>query len=167
VPQFSKAFIKDMSNTITTNKFVELTYRIIDQTNGEVIEQVEEPLGYVQGDNTLLFNQVTKELEGKSVGDEVEILLKAEDAFGPTVEELVFTDDINNVPVEYRFIGAAVTMQNDKGGTKDFIVSSIEDGKLTIDGNHPLAGKDIIFYVEVLSVRDATADEIIEGGSID
>ena len=154
-------------NTITTNKFVELTYRIIDQTNGEVIEQVEEPLGYVQGDNTLLFNQVTKELEGKSVGDEVEILLKAEDAFGPKLEELIFTDEINNVPVEYRFIGAAVTMQNDKGGTKDFIVSSIEDGKLTIDGNHPLAGKDIIFYVEVLSVRDATADEIIEGGSID
>jgi len=134
-----------MSNTITTNKFVELTYRIIDQTNGEVIEQVEEPLGYVQGDNTLLFNQVTKELEGKSVGDEVEILLKAEDAFGPKLEELIFTDEINNVPVEYRFIGAAVTMQNDKGGTKDFIVSSIEDGKLTIDGNHPLAGKDIIF----------------------
>ena len=156
-----------MSNTITTNKFVELTYRIIDQTNGEVIEQVEEPLGYVHGDNTLLFNQVTKELEGKSVGDEVEILLKAEDAFGPKLEELIFTDEINNVPVEYRFIGAAVTMQNDKGGTKDFIVSSIEDGKLTIDGNHPLAGKDIIFYVEVLSVRDATADEIIEGGSID
>ena len=156
-----------MTNIITTNKFVELTYRIIDQTNGEVIEQVEEPLGYVQGDNTLLFNQVTKELEGKSVGDEVEILLRAEDAFGPKLEELIFTDEINNVPVEYRFIGAAVTMQNDKGGTKDFIVSSIEDGKLTIDGNHPLAGKDIIFYVEVLSVRDATADEIIEGGSID
>jgi len=156
-----------MSNTITTNKFVELTYRIIDQTNGEVIEQVEEPLGYVQGDNTLLFNQITKELEGKSVGDEVEILLKAEDAFGPELDELIITDDINNVPLEYRFIGAAVTMQNDKGGTKDFIVSSIEDGKLTIDGNHPLAGKDIIFYVEVLSVRDATADEIIEGGSID
>ena len=156
-----------MTNIITTNKFVELTYRIIDQTNGEVIEQVEEPLGYVQGDNTLLFNQVTKELEGKSVGDEVEILLRAEDAFGAKLEELIFTDEINNVPVEYRFIGAAVTMQNDKGGTKDFIVSNIEDGKLTIDGNHPLAGKDIIFYVEVLSVRDATADEIIEGGSID
>ena len=68
---------------------------------------------------------------------------------------------------EYRYIGATVTMQNDKGGTKDFIVSNIEDGKLTIDGNHPLAGKDIIFYVEVLSIRDATADEIIEGGSIE
>ena len=156
-----------MSKTISINKFVELTYRIIDQSNGEVIEQVEEPLGYVQGDNSLLFNQVTKELEGKCVGDEVEILLKAEDAFGKKADELIFTDDINNVPMEYRFIGASVTMQNDKGGTKDFIVSSIEDGKLTIDGNHPLAGKDIIFYVEILSIREATADEIIEGGKLD
>ncbi|MDC1419026.1 peptidylprolyl isomerase [Candidatus Thioglobus sp.] len=156
-----------MSETISINKFVELTYRIIDQSNGEVIEQVEEPLGYVQGDNSLLFNQVTKELEGKCVGDEVEILLKAEDAFGKKADELIFTDDINNVPMEYRFIGSSVTMQNDKGGTKDFIVSSIEDGKLTIDGNHPLAGKDIIFYVEILSIREATADEIIEGGKLD
>ena len=156
-----------MSETISINKFVELTYRIIDQSNGEVIEQVEEPLGYVQGDNSLLFNQVTKELEGKCVGDEVEILLKAEDAFGKKADELIFTDDINNVPMEYRFIGASVTMQNDKGGTKDFIVSSIEDGKLTIDGNHPLSGKDIIFYVEILSIREATADEIIEGGKLD
>ena len=124
-------------------------------------------MGYVHGDNTLLFNQVTKELEGKCVGDEVEILLKAKDAFGPKIDELIFTDDLNNVPLEYRFIGATVSMQNDKGGTKVFIVSNIEDGKLTIDGNHPLAGKDIVFYVEVLSIRDATADEIIEGGSIE
>ena len=156
-----------MKEVISINKFVELTYRIVDQSNGEIIEQVEDPLGYVQGDNSLLFNQVTKKLEGKSAGDEVEILLKAKDAFGPKIEDLIFTDDIDNVPMEYRHIGANVTMQNDKGGTKDFVVSSIKNGKLTIDGNHPLAGKDIIFFVEVLSIRDATADEIIEGGSIE
>ena len=80
-----------MNDTISTNKFVELTYRIVDKSNGEVIEQVEDPLGYVQGDNTLLFNQVTKELEGKSVGDEAEILLKAEEAFGPKIEELILS----------------------------------------------------------------------------
>lgn len=154
-----------MCEKITINKFVELTYKIIDQSNGEIIEQVEEPLGYVQGDNSLLFNHVTKELEGKSVGDEVEILLKSTDAFGLKLDELIFTDDIENVPMEYRAIGASVTMQNDKGGTKDFVVSSIENGKLTIDGNHPLAGKDIIFFVEVLTIRDATADEIIAGGA--
>ena len=44
-----------MSDKITINKFVELTYKIIDQSNGEIIEQVEDPLGYVQGDNSLLF----------------------------------------------------------------------------------------------------------------
>ena len=75
-----------MSETISINKYVELIYRIVDQSNGEVIEQVEDPLGYVQGDNTLLFNQVTKELEGKCVGDEVEILLKAKDAVGPKID---------------------------------------------------------------------------------
>ena len=71
------------------------------------------------------------------------------------------------MPLVHSFIGPTVSMQNDQGGTQDFIVSNIEDGKLTIEGNHPLAGKDIVFYVEVLSIRDATADEIIEGGSIE
>ncbi len=103
-----------MSDKITINKFVELTYKIIDQSNDEIIEQVEDPLGYVQGDNSLLFNQVTKELEGKSIGDQVEILLKSTDAFGPKLDELIFIDDIENVPIEYRAIGANVTMQNDK-----------------------------------------------------
>ena len=94
-----------MTDTISTNKFVELTYRIVDKSNGDVIEQVEDPLGYVQGDNTLLFNQVTKELEGKSVGDEVEILLKAEEAFGSKIDELIFTDDINNVRLSIDILG--------------------------------------------------------------
>ena len=93
--------------------------------------------------------------------------MKSKDAFGPKLDELIFTDDIENVPIEYRTIGASVTMQNDKGGTKDFVISNIENGKLTIDGNHPLAGMDIIFFVEVLSIRDATADEIIAGGSLE
>ena len=86
-----------MSETISINKYVELIYRIVDQSNGEVIEQVEDPLGYVHGDNTLLFNQVTKELEVKCVGDAVAILLTAKDAFGhaqlggvaPTIAALV------------------------------------------------------------------------------
>jgi len=87
-----------MSDKITINKFVELTYKIIDQSNGEIIEQVEDPLGYVQGDNSLLFNQVTKELEGKSIGDQVEILLKSTDAFGPKLDELIFTDESKMCP---------------------------------------------------------------------
>ena len=155
-----------MKKTITVNKFVELTYKILDQSSSEIIEQVDTPLGYVQGDNSLLFNEVTKALEGKSVGDKVETLLNCNEAFGPRHEELTFTDDINNVPIEYRAIGANVTTKNDKGETKDFIVTKIENEKLTVDGNHPLAGKDITFLVEVLSIRDATEEEIIAGGPV-
>ena len=92
-----------MNDTISTNKFVELTYRIVDKSNGEVIEQVEDPLGYVQGVNTLLFNQVTKELEGKSVGDEVEILLKAEEAFGPKIKELIFENELIKIDNDYYY----------------------------------------------------------------
>ncbi len=94
-------------------------------------------------------------------------MLKSTDAFGPKLDELIFTDNIENVPMEYRAISASVTMQNDKGGTKDFVVSKIENGKLTIDGNHPLAAKNIIVLVEVLTIRDATADEIIAGGAVE
>ncbi len=155
-----------MKETITINKYVELTYKILDQSNSEIIEQVDQPLGYVQGDNSLLFNQVTVALEGKSVGDKVETLLDCTEAFGPKLEELIFTDDIDNVPIEFRSIGTAVTMKNDIGKTKDFIVTKIENNKLTVDGNHPLAGKDIVFLVEVLSIRDATKEEIIAGGPV-
>ena len=155
-----------MKETITVNKFVELTYKILDQSSGEIIEQVDTPLGYVQGDNSLLFNEVTKALEGKSVGDKVETLLNCTEAFGSRHEELTFTDDINNVPIEYRALGTNVTMKNDKGETKDFIVTKIENEKLTVDGNHPLAGKDITFLVEVLSIRKATEEEIIAGGPV-
>ena len=155
-----------MKETITINKYVELTYKILDQSNGEIIEQVDQPLGYVQGDNSLLFNQVTVALEGKSAGDQVETLLDCTDAFSPRLEELIFTDNIDNVPIEFRSIGATVTMKNDVGKTKDFIVTKIENNKLTINGNHPLAGKDIVFLVEVLSIRDATKEEIIAGGSV-
>lgn len=54
-------------------------------------------------------------------------------------------------------------MTNDSGETKTFFVTEIKDGKLTVDGNHPLAGKEITFHVEVKSIRDATPQEIKNG----
>jgi FKBP-type peptidyl-prolyl cis-trans isomerase SlyD len=54
-------------------------------------------------------------------------------------------------------------MANESGETKTFFVTEIKNGKLTVDGNHPLAGKAITFHVEVKSIRDATAEEIRNG----
>ena len=54
-------------------------------------------------------------------------------------------------------------MQNESGEVKTFYVTRIEDGKLTVDGNHPMAGKNIIFNIKVVGIRDATPDEISHG----
>jgi FKBP-type peptidyl-prolyl cis-trans isomerase SlyD len=152
---------------ITDNKFVELTYKILDKSNGDIVAQVEIPLGYVHGENSQLFEQVTVELEGKSVGDTVKVPIDCNDMFGERDESLTFTDDIDNVPEEYRQVGAKITMESDSGEPRDFYVSKIENRKLTVDGNNPLCGKKIIFILEILSIRDATDEEIEAGGSVE
>ena len=156
-----------MQPAIAKDQFVEITYRISDQANAETLEQVDIPIGYVQGDRAPLFAQVTQALEGKSVGDVVEVPLSSVEAFGPRFDALTFTDDISNVPMEFREIGKKVEMKNDKGESKAFLVTQIENGKLTVDGNHPLAGKDILFAVKVVSIRAANAQEIELGGPVD
>jgi FKBP-type peptidyl-prolyl cis-trans isomerase SlyD len=57
-------------------------------------------------------------------------------------------------------------MQNDKGQARSFIVTRMDDGTLTVDGNNPLCGREVVFTLEVLAVRDATDEETRAGGAI-
>lgn len=156
-----------MKEIITDNKFVELTYTITDVSNGSIVAQVDTPLGYVHGETSQLFSQVTTELENKSVGDTIDVNIDCNDMFGKRDESLVFVDDIENVPEGYRQVGAKITMENDKGESKEFFVTKITDKKLTVDGNNPLCGKNIVFSLKVISIRDATDDEIEAGGQVE
>ena len=156
-----------MSDSIEDNKFVELNYRVIDNKTGDVLVTVEYPLGYVHGVNDVMSEHVTKELYGKKVGDIIEVPVDTKLLYGERDESLVFTDRIENVPEEYRQIGMTITMQNEKGETKNFIVTRFDDKTLTVDGNNPLCGRDITFVLEVLSIRDATDEEIEHGGAPD
>jgi len=156
-----------MSDTIEDNKFVELNYRVVDNKTGDVLVTVEYPLGYVHGVNDVLSDQVTKELYGKKVGDVIEVPVDTKLLYGERDESLVFTDRIENVPEEYREIGMTITMENAKGEMKSFIVTRFDDKTLTVDGNNPLCGREITFVLEVLSIRDATDEEIEHGGAPD
>jgi FKBP-type peptidyl-prolyl cis-trans isomerase SlyD len=156
-----------MSDTIQNEKFVELNYKVIDNKTGDVLVTVEYPLGYVHGVNDILNEQVTKELDGKKVGDIVEIPIDTSLLYGERDESLVFTDQIENVPEAYREIGMTITMENEKGEPKAFIVTRFDDKTLTVDGNNPLCGRDVIFVLEVLSLREATDEEIDLGGAVD
>jgi FKBP-type peptidyl-prolyl cis-trans isomerase SlyD len=155
-----------MSETIHDGTFVELTYKVTDMKSGHVLSCVEFPLGYVHGHNEILAPSVHKELEGKSAGDVIEVPIDGNRIFGPRDESLVFTDHIENVPEEYRQVGTSILMENDKGHTRSFIVTRMDDETLTIDGNNPLCGREVVFRLEILTVRDATAEEMKAGGAI-
>jgi FKBP-type peptidyl-prolyl cis-trans isomerase SlyD len=156
-----------MSDTIENEKFVELNYKVIDTKTGAVLVTVEYPLGYVHGVNDVMSDAVTKELYGKKVGDIIEVPIDTTLLYGERDESLVFTDRIENVPEEYREIGMTITMENDKGEMKSFIVTRFDDKTLTVDGNNPLCGREVTFVLEVLSIRDATEEEIELGGAVD
>jgi FKBP-type peptidyl-prolyl cis-trans isomerase SlyD len=151
-----------MSNTIQRDKFVSLSYTITDENN-EILERIDMPVNYIHGRDSQVIEKIEKALEGCEQGDEISVELSPEEGFGEHQPELTFTDDIDNVPHEFRHIGAEIEFQNDKGESRMFRVSRIDDGKLTVDGNHPFAGKVITYNIKVNEVRDATPDEITHG----
>ena len=155
-----------MKQTIRDGKFVELTYRVTDGKSGHVLTSVEFPLGYVHGHSEILAPSVHRELEGKSAGDVIEVPIDGNQIFGPRDESLVFSDRIENVPEEYRQVGTSILMENDKGQTRSFLVTQMDDETLTVDGNNPLCGRAIVFTLEILTVRDATDEETGAGGAI-
>ncbi len=147
---------------VDQNKVVSFTYSIVDES-GDVIEQSDLPISYVHGGRHDLFEKVEQELEGSAVGDTVEVELTPDEGFGAHDPNLTYTDDMDNVPPEFRRVGAEVEMMNDQGDTRKFTVTHIENGKLTVDGNHPMAGKTIVFHIRVTAIRDATPDEVANG----
>jgi FKBP-type peptidyl-prolyl cis-trans isomerase SlyD len=155
-----------MSAAIQDGMFVELTYKVTDKQSGHLLSCVEYPLGYVHGHNEILAPFVHKALEGKSAGDVIEVPIDGNRIFGPRDESLVVTDRIENVPEAYRRVGTSILMQNDKGRTRSFIVTRMDDETLTIDGNNPLCGREVVFSLEILTVRDATDEEMTAGGAI-
>ncbi len=155
-----------MFDTIENERFVELNYKVIDVKTGDVLVTIDYPLGYVHGVNDVMSEQVTKELVGKMVGDVIEIPIDTEKLYGKRDESLVFTDSLENVPEEYREIGMTITMENEKGDPKSFIVTRFDEETLTVDGNNPLCGRDVVFALEVLTIREATDEEIDLGGAV-
>lgn len=155
-----------MREVIQDNKYVELTYRVIDQGSGEVLSSVDFPLGYVHGHNKVLAPDVLAELEGKSAGARLDVPIDCSELFGARDESLVFTDRIENVPEVYRKPGATIAMENESGKVRNFVVTRMDEKTLTVDGNNPLSGRKAIFSLAVLTVRDATEEEIAAGGAV-
>ncbi len=158
--------MSESNNEIVSHgKYVELKYQVIDVKTDGVLTEVEFPIGYVHGVNEVLAPAVMMQLEGKAAGDTIEVPIDCNELYGPRDESLVITENLHNVPEEYRKVGTAILMENDKGQTKTFTVTRIAEDVIVIDGNNPLCGREVIFKLEILSVRDATEEEMEYGGT--
>ena len=149
---------------IAKDTVVSLKYELFD-SSGELLEKVEEQISYLHGGYDGIFPLVEEALHGKSVGDRCSVTLVPNDAFGEYEHELVEVEARSSFPKE-----VAVGMQFEGGpeGADDedcllFTVIEVTDDEVTVDGNHPLAGKTLTFNCSVTGVRPALAEELAHG----
>ena len=152
------------TDIVKKGQVVSITWVIRDRDSDQLLEHYDLPLPYLHGSPAqALLPPLAQALEGKSVGDRFVVQVDPDEGFGRHDSGLTFTDDIANVPPQLRRVGATVEMHNERGETKVVKVSKIQNGQLTVDANHPLAGRHLVFWVTVVKIRPATLEEIRRG----
>ena len=150
---------------IFSNTIVTLSYKLYSAA-GELIEESPQPISYLHGGHHGIFPKIEEALAQKRVGDSCSVTLEPEDAFGEYDAELVRVEPQDRFPAEVKlgmqFEGSAGSAEDEDDGTV-FTVTDIADGKVVVDGNHPLAGQRLRFDCTVLDVRPATSEELTHG----
>lgn len=149
---------------IAKNAVVSLTYQLAD-ADGTVIEKTGDPISYLHGGYDGIFPTVEEALEGKNVGDKFSVSMEPDDAFGEYEHDLVRVEPRDMFPKE-----VAVGMQFEGGAEGDddedfmlYTVTEVTADEVTVDGNHPLAGKSLVFSGTITAVRAASAEELSHG----
>ena len=151
-----------MQNQIAKNSVVTLNYTVRD-TDGAVIDDGEHPLVYLHGGYDGIFPVLEETLHAKKVGDVLQVKLLPEEAFGDYDEELILVEDAKLFPENIE-VGMSFERVSEDGEEEVlYRVTDIADGKVVVDGNHPLAGVALVFDVTVAEVRAATTEEITHG----
>lgn len=153
-----------MALRIENDRVVKLAYRITDN-EGRVLDErtPEQAYEYLHGRGQIVA-PVERVLEGKTAGFTAEVSVAPRDAYGEyqtsLVAELPRSHFPKNVDIK---VGMKFSTEGQNAQSITVRVTSVEKDVVTIDGNHPLAGIDLIFDLKVLDVREATADEIENG----
>lgn len=148
---------------ITKNVVIKLHYAVSD-SEGTLIDSSydHEPLAVIQGSGYLIPG-LESALDGREAGDKFEVDVKAEDAYGERFDGYVQTVPKEVMQgIEDLQVGTQLRATTEEG-EQTVIVIDVTDDEITVDGNHPLAGIDLSFDVEVLEVREATEEEIAHG----
>jgi FKBP-type peptidyl-prolyl cis-trans isomerase SlyD len=149
---------------ISENQVVSIQYELKDVESGEILDSNlnAAPLSFIVGKGQIIPG-LESEIMKLSLNDTSDVKVAAKDAYGEYDEKAVQT-----LPKE-QFAGLELTEgmtlygQGEDGGTVQVTVKSFDDENVNVDFNHPLAGKNLLFALSVTEVRDATADELIQG----
>ncbi|NMG35164.1 peptidylprolyl isomerase [Azoarcus sp. TTM-91] len=151
-----------MQTEIVKNSVVTLNYTVRDP-DGNMIDDGQHPLIYLHGGYDGIFPKVEEALHGRKTGDKLQLKLQPEDAFGDYDEELVLVEDAKLFPENIE-VGMSFERVTDDGEEEIlYRVTDIAEGKVVVDGNHPLAGVALVFDITVAEVRAATSEEITHG----
>jgi FKBP-type peptidyl-prolyl cis-trans isomerase SlyD len=151
-----------MQNEIVKNSVVTLNYTVRD-TDGTVIDDGAHPLVYLHGGYDGIFPLLEETLHGKKTGDNFQLKLEPEDAFGDYDEELILVEDASLFPDNIEVGMSFERVGEDGEEDQIYRVTDIAEGKVVVDGNHPLAGIALVFEGTVAEVRAASAEEISHG----
>ncbi|WBE26056.1 FKBP-type peptidyl-prolyl cis-trans isomerase [Denitrificimonas caeni] len=149
---------------IADQHVVAIDYTLTNEA-GEVIDSSAgaEPLVYLHGAGNIIAG-LENALTGKAVGDELEVSIEPQDAYGEYSAELISTigremfEGVDELQVGMQFHASAPD-----GGMQIVTIRDIDGDEVTIDGNHPLAGQQLNFKVKIATVRAASEEEIAHG----
>ncbi|HTJ53305.1 MAG TPA: peptidylprolyl isomerase [Cyclobacteriaceae bacterium] len=147
---------------IGTHKVVSIHYTLRDN-DGNIIDSSDggAPLTYIQGIGNLILG-MEEGLEGKSKGDKVDIKVSPEKGYGVRNAELI--QQVPKTAFGGQEVKPGMQFQAQTGhGTQVVTITEVGTDTVTVDGNHALAGVELNFAVEVMSVREATKDELDHG----
>lgn len=148
---------------IAARKVVTIAYTLKDP-EGKVLDTSEggQPLAYLHGVGNLVAG-LEKALDGKAVGDSLEVTVPPEEGYGVRDEGLIRNMPLRKLSPDKRGeVGRRYRVMTDQG-PRVVTIKAIKGDYAEVDGNHPLAGMTLHFAVKVVGVREATAEEIEHG----
>ena len=146
---------------IEKNSAVTLRFKVTDSL-GKVVEESNEPMVYLHGGYGNTLPKIEEALDGQETGYKVTLALAAADAFGLRDENLMQTIPKSQFPPGVK-VGGQLEGRGEDGQAQAFTVVKIKGDTVILDGNHPLAGKDLRFALAVMDVRPASEEEIAHG----
>jgi FKBP-type peptidyl-prolyl cis-trans isomerase SlyD len=159
-----KIIQREIPMSLTKNQVASVAYTLT--VDGQIMDQANKdaPMAFIHGGGGMIPG-FEKALEGKNIGDSFSLVVEPSEAYGERNDDLtqnVTREMFSNIPDDQLIAGAQFQAQTDEG-VEVITIAGVEGDTVKIDANHPLAGKTLNFDVEMLDIREATAEELAHG----